>query len=570
MHSSREVGKKKKPNVLFIAVDDLRPELGCYGNSVIRTPEIDRLARSGVVFHRAYCQQASCNPSRASLLTGLRPDSVKIWDLRVHFRETVPDVVTLPQHFRRHGYRAVAYGKIYHNPLPDRRSWDEPNHWPEYSRLYSEKTQEEVEHLKEKARREGKTEDYIREYVRGPAAEAEDVPDNMRWDGEIAEQAIFAMYSLSRARQPFFLAVGFILPHLPFVAPKKYWDLYDPREIPEADNPFLPRGAPPMAMNSMYELRTYSDFKGSLPPQKGLLSEEERRRLKHGYYASVSYIDSLIGRLLRFLEKLGLSEETIVVLWGDHGWKLGEHGSWCKQTNYEEDTRSPLIIRAPGRAGNGKVCRGIVEFVDIYPTLCDLAGLPFPDHLEGESLVPLLQDPGGRGKDAAFSQFYRIYRGAQVMGYAIRTDRFRFVEWRNWATGEIAGIELYDHLHDPRENTNVIGRPEYKNVVDQLRARLRHTCPVRTRQRPASMYTQSSEIRVVFEIVNKLEEVVTVYELDAQGARQWIHDMKPGEILTVDTFLTHPFVVETMSGEFYRVIYPDYPQRQVVLQAPRR
>lgn len=564
--ASRLSGQSPRPNVLFIAVDDLRPELGCYGNSFIKTPAIDRLAGAGIAFTQAYCQQAVCNPSRASLLTGLRPDSVKVWDLRVHFRETVPDVVTLPQYFRRNGYRAEAYGKIFHSPLPDRKSWDKPNYWPQYSRLYSDPTRVRLEERILEAKTRGLDEDFIRDHIRGPATEAEDCPDNRRWDGEIAEQATYALYRLASGGEPFFLAVGFFLPHLPFVPPKKYWDLYDPRGIPEAPNPFLPKGAPILAMNSMDELRDYEDFAGVPYPWERPLSEEKRRLLKHGYYASVSFIDAQIGRLLLFLERLGRADDTIVVLWGDNGWKLGEHGGWAKMTAYENDTHCPLIIRAPGIKGNGKQARGLVEFIDIYPTLCGLAGLPLPDHLQGKSLGAQLNDPSRDGKPAVFSQIYRRRAHLDTMGYACRTDHHLFVEWRNMETGEILAAELYDHRDDPLENVNLAERPDQKTVQEGLRRQLRETCPITTRPGPALMSAQSSDLRVELEFINGLDEAATIYKLDNHGARRWIQDLKPGEKLIVDTYITHPFVVESASGEFYQVCYPDYPRRQVVLK----
>ena len=496
----------------------------------------------------------------------MRPDSVKVWDLLVHFRETVPDAVTLPQHFRRNGYQAEAYGKVFHATLPDRKSWSKPNYMPQYSKLYSQATLDRMEERGRKAKTEGRSEAYIRDHIRGPATEIEDCPDNQRWDGEIAEQATYALYRLAAGREPFFLAVGFFHPHLPFVAPKKYWDLYDPRKIPEAPNPFLPKGAPQLAMNSMDELRDYEDFAMAPPPWKGPLTEDQRRLLKHGYYASVSFVDAQVGRLLGFLERLDLAKNTIVVLWGDNGWKLGEHGSWSKMTNYENDTWCPLIISAPGVKGNGKEARGLVEFVDIYPTLCTMAGLPLPEHLQGQNLGALLNDPSGPGKLAAFSQFYRRHTNFHAMGYAMRTDRYRFVEWRNMETGAILADELYDHRDDPLENVSLAARPENKALLEKLRLQLRETCPIITRPGPSLISAQSSDLQVQLELANELEESVSIYELDAVGARRWIHDLKAGEKLIVDTYVTHPYVIESVSGEFYQVCYPDYPRRKVILR----
>ncbi|MBN1938001.1 MAG: sulfatase-like hydrolase/transferase [Candidatus Aminicenantes bacterium] len=555
-----------RPNVLFITVDDLRPELGCYGNGIIKTPNIDRLAASGVTFTRAYCQQALCNPSRASLLSGLRPDSVKVWDLRVHFRDTVPEVVTLPEYFRKNGYRAEACGKVFHTNMDDRKAWDVPTFFPRASRLYSKGTLEHVDYLALKARAEGKGEAFIRDHVRGPATEVENCRDEERWDGEIAETAIRALYRLASAKQPFFLGVGFIQPHLPFVAPKRYWDLYDPKAIPEARNPYPPKKALMISLNANDELRDYEDFAETPPPWKGRLPEEKRRRLKHGYYASVSFIDAQVGRILNFLGRLGLAGNTIVVFLGDNGFKLGEHGSWSKMTNFEDDTRCPLIIRAPGAAGNGRKAEGLVEFVDLYPTVCGLAGLPRPDHLEGSSLGSLLNEPERAGKEAAFSQHYRRHVSAPLMGYTARTLTHRFVEWRYMDTGNVLGEELYDLIRDPLENVNIADSPENAKILEEMRALLRRTCPVRPRRGPALLASQSSDLRVELELVNELGEEVTIYEIDADGARRWVHSLVAGKQMVIDTFLTHPFVVESLSGEFHRVCYADYPRRRVVLR----
>ena len=464
-----KAGAGRKPNILFIAVDDLRPELGCYGVKEILTPNIDRLAKRGLVFDRAYCQQAVCNPSRASLLTGLRPDTLRVWDLVTKFRDTTPDAVTLPQHFKQNGYYAVGMGKIFHNPFPDPQSWTIPEQpAPTGFRRYSKETQERAKRQIEEARRSGDRAMQNRGRYGGPATDMEDVPDNRRFDGALADLALEHLRKAHAQPAPFFLAVGFILPHLPWTPPKKYWDLYDPATIPMATNNFLPHGAPAMAMGGFYELRDCVDFMDAPDPSEGTLTEAQRRRLKHGYYASVSFIDAQVGRLLDELERLGLGDDTLVVLWGDHGWKLGEHNGWCKQTNYEVDTRSPLILAVPGAKAAGKTTRALVEFLDIYPTLCDLAGLPVPDRLEGQSLAPLLDDPDASVKAAAFSQFPRRGEGARTMGYAMRTDRYRYVEWLDRRTAETVAVELYDEQADPEENTNIAAQPANAPLVGRL------------------------------------------------------------------------------------------------------
>lgn len=445
-------------NVLFIAVDDLRTELGCYGVPAVQSPNIDRLAARGTVFDRAYCQQAVCSPSRTSLLTGCRPDTTRVYDLQTHFRKTLPDVVTLPQHFKDHGYFTRSVGKIFHGGLDDARSWSKPPAragrpmyaLPENKSLVARKTAAA-------AGKEFATPSARYNAMTGPAVECADVSDSTYSDGAIADAAI---EMLREARdQPFFLAVGFLKPHLPFIAPQKYWDLYDREAIPPAPNPFPPRDVPSIALSNWGELRAYD----GIPPQ-GPLSDEQAQTLKHGYYACVSYMDAQLGRVLDELDRLGLRERTVVVLWGDHGWKLGEHGEWCKHTNFENDTRAPLICAAPGQKSAGRHSAALVEFVDIYPTLCELAGLPSPTHLEGTSFAPLLDAPDRPWKRAAFSQYPR---GRGVMGYSMRTDRYRFTRWMNREGEEIAR-ELYDHQSDPQENVNLADRSDTAQRVAEL------------------------------------------------------------------------------------------------------
>jgi arylsulfatase A-like enzyme len=280
--------------------------------------------------------------------------------------------------------------------------------------------------------------------------------------------AVAKLQELKEKDQPFFLAVGFLKPHLPFNAPKKYWNLYDPSQLKLAENPFRPRGAPPYAVTEFGELRTYFGV-----PATGPVSDELARKLIHAYRAASSFTDANIGRVLDELDRLGLREKTIVVVWGDHGWKLGEHASWCKHSNMENDTNAPLIIAAPGANATGKSTTALVEFVDIYPTLCEINGLPLPKHLEGVSMKPLLEDPNRPWKTAAFSQYPRSQAGQPLMGYAMRTDRYRFVEWRNRQTGEPVARELYDHQTDPAENESVAERPENGELLKQLAAKLK-------------------------------------------------------------------------------------------------
>ncbi len=475
------------PNVLFLAVDDLRPELGCYGAEHAITPHMDRLAREGFLFERAYCQSAVCNPSRASLMTGKRPDTIRVWDLKTDLREVSPDVLTLPQHFRRHGYYTASIGKIYHNIFPDEPSWDERAYLDGFpfdpDAVYLGEEGRSIQETKRQrlidaGRGETAKDRLGHYYLKAQATEAPDAPDDDYYDGAQTTWAVRKLAELKERGQPFFLGVGYYRPHLPFNAPKRYWDLYDRDSLPLAENDFVTRGAPGMAINNMRELRGYTDFRHRTHPAEGRLSEEEARRLKHGYLASVSYVDAQIGRLLDALDELDLASDTIVVLWGDHGWKLGEHNSWGKMTNYEIDTRVPLVVKAPGRVEGGRSTDRFVEFVDVFPTLCELCDLPLPADLEGISLTPLLSHPEAPWKTAVFSQYLRegIWvgpDGMEYMGRTIRTESHRYVEWHHRESGERAGVELYDLRLDPQENENVAGRVENRALVEVMRERLR-------------------------------------------------------------------------------------------------
>jgi len=462
-----QAAEGQRLNVLFIAVDDLRPELGCYGNPIIKSPNIDRLARAGVVFNRAYCQQAVCSPSRSSLLTGTRPDTTRVWDLQTHFRKALPDVVTLPQLFKNHGYFVQGMGKIYHSGFNDPESWSVPWKAPKAQAYGLAENRAMVSRKRQQAIVEGKNEKDAQSAARGPAFEGGDVPDTTFHDGMLADMAVAALRDIQAKKQPFFLAVGFIRPHLPFVSPKRYWDLYDASKIPLAPNPFRPKGGPSYAVMEGSELRSYD----SIP--KGHLQDDLARRLKHGYYAAVSYMDAQVGRVLDELDRLGLRDKTLVVLWGDHGWKLGEHDAWCKHSNVENDTWAPLVLSAPGMKNAGRHTDALVEFVDIYPSLAELAGLPLPGHLEGTSFCPVLDDVNRPWKTAAFSQYPRSAAGKRLMGYTLRTDRYRFTQWvdRN-DHSKVDAIELYDHQTDPQENVNVASDPLNAARVTELTAML--------------------------------------------------------------------------------------------------
>lgn len=451
----KEPANKESLNVLFIAVDDLRPELSSYGINEIISPNIDKLSANGILFERAYCQQAVCSPSRTSLLTGLRPDSTHVYDLRTHFRKTVPDVVTLPQYFKNNGYFTTWYGKMYHGALWDDISWSQQRRKP--ARGSNWRDYQTAENIAIAAENKGI----------GPAFEIGNVPDNAYADGRNTDSAIELLKQLSNDKKPFFLALGFVKPHLPFNAPKKYWDMYDPAAIELPAHKSAPENSPKLASTTSGELRAYSDI-----PKKGELSDDQTRQLIHGYRASVSYIDAQIGRVMAELERLGLDKNTVVVLWGDHGFKLGDYGQWAKHTNFEIDTRVPLIISMPGMKAKGKKTRALVELVDIYPTLTELADLPKPAHVKGISLVPLLDNPDLPWKQMAFSQYPR----GQVMGYSMRTEWYRYTRWQQKNNpDEMVAVELYDLEKDPQALVNVAGKRQNKQVIKQLRATMKNT-----------------------------------------------------------------------------------------------
>ncbi len=449
----------EKLNVLFIAVDDLKPIAGCYGGTA-KTPNLDRLAARGVRFDRAYCNQAVCAPSRNSLMTGLRPQTLGIYDLGTNFRNARPDAVTLAQAFQSAGYRTEAMGKIFHvghGNHEDPASWTVP-HFTAKSIAYKlPQSHANGALTREEALFANQPADKLQ---RGAAYEAADVGDSQYPDGAIADEAIRRLHTAKESGAPTFTAVGFLKPHLPFCAPKKYWDLYDRAQftLPTFRTP--PKDAPAFAPTTFGELRAYSDV-----PDVGPVDDELARTLIHGYHAATSYMDAQLGRVLDALEKEGLADKTIIVLWGDHGWHLGDHGMWCKHTNYEQATRIPLLIIAPGvRPG---VNAHFVETVDIYPTLCELTAVAAPAGLDGKSFAASLRDPTVPARDFITHVFPRGER----LGRAIREARYRMVEWKNpGAPAADAIVELYDYEADPLETANVAAQnPE---VVARLRALL--------------------------------------------------------------------------------------------------
>lgn len=513
----------KKPHVLFIAIDDLRPELGCYGSPIAVTPNLDKLASKSLLFNRAYCQQAICSPSRASLMTGARPDTIGVIENYTYFRDKNPEIITLPQHFRSHGYETVNVGKIYHGKFKDpEKSW---SRLPAHKRMktrpipggYGLPENQKIQRDNRKAALEKYGPDKVGGLnSSGPAFEAADVPDHSFVDGHSARLAIETMnqHLETKPDQPLFLALGFTRPHLHFIAPKKYWDLYDPEKIPLAKHTKAPVDGAAMGLHASFELRVRHGI-----PKSGDLDEELSRTLKHAYLACTSYVDAQIGLVLDALDKSGQRENTIVIVWGDHGWHLGDMGVWGKATNYEISTRVPMILQAPQfQDSRGKKTESLVELLDMYPTLCELAGLPAPPHLEGKSLVPLLKNQSAKIKDFALSQhptpglrewaanplapamretfFGPLIKEVEdriiaqygdrwnrelfenhLMGYALRNDRFRYVEWRDYRdpNAKPIFIELFDHENDPMETVNVVEK--HPQVIKELHQQLKTMLP---------------------------------------------------------------------------------------------
>ena len=433
-----------KPNVLFIAADDLSCALGCYGDPIAKTPHLDRLAATGTCFLNAYNQLPLCNPTRASVMTGLRPDTIKVYDLDRHFRDEVPDAVTLSQQFMKHGWWAGRVGKIYHYNVPasiGTDGFDDPPSWQNtINPIGRDKTDEHLVFNAEPHRKISAALSWL----------AADGKDEEQTDGMIATEAIKLMEE--KKGEPFFVAAGFFRPHTPFVAPKKYFDMY-PLETLRL--PYAPK-------NDREDVPTAAFAHNCPIPHYGL-DEVTCLKAMQAYYACVSFIDAQVGRMLDALDRLELTDNTIVVFWSDHGYHLGEHnGIWQKRTLFEQGAKAPLIIRNPKAGGKGQPCRRIVEFVDIYPTLTELAGLPTPKQVEGRSLKKLLDNPLTEWNGTAITQVLRPADDrlkAPVMGRSIRTERWRYSDWGEGKYGE----ELYDHFADPMEFNNLALNPTKEN-----------------------------------------------------------------------------------------------------------
>jgi iduronate 2-sulfatase len=441
----------QKTNVLFIAIDDLNVSLGCYDRPV-KSPNIDRLAKKGVRFDRAYCQFPLCNPSRSSLLSGLRPDTSKIYGNGIPIRKKFPDIVTLPQLFKNNGYYSARVGKIFHYGVPNQigtSGLDDPPSWNEFvnPRGLDKEKEADIINFTPQIKNIGAALTWME--IGGT--------DEEETDGKVATETIRILRE--HKDQPFFMATGFYRPHVPDIATKKYFDMY---KLEDIDIPVGPpehlTNIPPIAM--------------TVKPINYGISDDKLRLFKRAYFASVSFVDSQVGRVLDELERLGLADHTIVVVWGDHGWMLGEHGQWQKMCLFEESVRVPLIIYVPGAKGNGKVSPRTVELVDLYPTLADLCGLQPPANLEGTSLRPLLVKPKDSSwKAPAYTQVTRAKE--KSMGRSVRTERWRYTEWDR---GE-KGVELYDHDHDPHEWHNLAREPKYAGTVEEMKGLLRQKFP---------------------------------------------------------------------------------------------
>ncbi|HEV7312632.1 sulfatase [Sphingopyxis sp.] len=436
---------KGKPNILFIMIDDLRPDLGIYGHPTAQTPNMDALGKSGIVFENAFVSQAVCGPSRAALMTGLRPDTTGIQDLQTPVDKAVPDAVTLTDMFKRAGYGTYGYGKIYHHTDDNADGWTVRK--PDMEKV-----------LQRQKRKDGEEKVAV-----GRVASGDDLPDTIN-----VNLALEQLPKLAKSGEPFFMAVGIHRPHLPFVSPKKDWDRYTAAKVPPPINPEGQKGAPPWALVA-YEVWNYPDTKPFQPD----MPKDKADELRWGYLAAVSYADDLVGNLMAELKRSGLDDNTIVVLWGDHGWKLGDHAKWSKHSTANIDIHIPLIIRAPGETRAGSRTKALVETVDIYPTIAELAGLSAPANLEGLSMVPVLEQPARAWKQAAFAQYGRaggLTEGnGALTGYTVRTDRYRYTGWVT-AAGKLVRAELYDLQKDPAESVNRINEAGYKSAATELEA----------------------------------------------------------------------------------------------------
>jgi len=448
--AKKNVDNNKKPNVLFIMVDDLRPKLGCYGDENIMSPNIDALAGQGTVFNKAYCNYPVCGPSRASLLSGLRPNATRYTSNQSSVESDAPNIVPIQNCFKNNGYYTIAMGKVYHHKKDYVEGWSEMPWYP----TDSEKKKDHPDGWRDYQKEENLALSRVNK-GKGNSFEIGDVADEDYFDGRIATRAINKLKILKEKDQPFFMTVGFIKPHLPFNAPQKYFDMYPLEDISLPDNYYAPEDVPEEAMHNYFELRAYLD----IPNKKKAIADIKAKELIRGYRACVTYVDAMVGRVLNSLEEQGLAENTVVVLIGDHGWHLGEHSLWAKHTNFDLNLNSTLIVKAPGMKG-GQKTEALVEFIDLFPSFCELAGIPAPSHLEGDSFVPVLSSPKKKWKEAAYSKMGD--------GWSVRTQRYLYTEWIN-KQGEITNNMLYDHKKDPNENVNIANDPKMAKVVNEMK-----------------------------------------------------------------------------------------------------
>lgn len=470
-----------RPNVLLILVDDLKPVLGVYGDETAQTPNLDALAKRGIRFDLAYCNQAVCAPSRFNLMLGSHSTSTGLYDLGNHLRRKLPEAVTMPQHFTRHGYRAESLGKVFHighGNQGDPQSFEVPHFADKVIEYLDPESTDGGQLTREEALFTNQKLGQIGELPRGAAFESPEAEDTDYADGRVAEETIRRLQVAKQRKAddgtPFFIAAGFVRPHLPFSAPKKYWDLYDRDALPMPQFEEHPENAPQVARKRGGEIAAYKPV-----PVRGEFPESLKRDLIHGYYASTSYVDAQIGKVIAELDRLELAEDTIIVLWGDHGFHLGDLGIWTKHTNYEQANRIPLLFVAPGVTTPDTRTAQLAETVDIFPTLAELASLPQPagpQPIDGLSLVPVLKNPEHRlPRDHA----YHIFPRGGKLGRALRTEQYRLVQWKGFDEAEDkAQYELYDYEADPQETKNLATeRPE---AVERLKAKLaEYPVPVR-------------------------------------------------------------------------------------------
>ena len=440
----------KKQNILFISIDDFRPKISSYGETKMITPNIDKLASEGLQFNNAYTNIAVCGASRASIMTGIRPSEKRFNDFSTRASVDTPDAIPLNQIFKENGYETISYGKIYHHKDDFQEYWTEKDGGQIQSDFQDPISIARIENAERG------------EYgKKQPTFEYPDVDDYAYNDGKITKRAINKLKALKNENKSFFMAIGYVSPHLPFIQPKKYWDMYDHDAIKLADNSFQPKNSPDIAIeaqhNSAEMRKNYLDI-----PENGKLDDSLARNLIHGYYASVTYMDALIGELIKALDDLGLRENTTIVFWSDHGYFLGEHGFWCKHSTFEEAVKIPFIISSPNHIKN-KTTASFTELVDVYPTLCEIANIKAPTYLQGESLIPVLENPSTILKTEVYTRYKQ--------GEAVIDKDFSYTEF--YEGEKYLGNMLYDNLNDYKQNTDISKLSSNELIVKKYRKKLK-------------------------------------------------------------------------------------------------